>query len=218
MMYLALEPFIRRKSPHVLVSWARLLSGEWRDTLVGRDVLTGLACGVVLYGFETLVAEAAVRFGSAPPAISFLKTLGAGDFIFNLVGRLTTAGGVAVLYLCLIFFFRVNRRAGGTLIVLLFVGNSMSLSQVSGPVFGTMQSLLIVGGSMYVLMRFGLVALVVKALFEQSMRTYPITFHSSAWYASTGYAAMLVLAAIAIYGFRTSLGSRSILETLDSNV
>src|SRR6185295_12973765 len=45
--YIALEPVIRRRWPQTLISWTRLLSGEWRDPLVGRDVLVGCAAAVV---------------------------------------------------------------------------------------------------------------------------------------------------------------------------
>jgi hypothetical protein len=39
--YLALEPYIRRTWPELLVSWARILSGEFTDPLVGRDLIFG---------------------------------------------------------------------------------------------------------------------------------------------------------------------------------
>jgi hypothetical protein len=44
-LYIALEPFVRRRWPHLLISWTRLLSGQWRDPVVGRDVLIGLGAG-----------------------------------------------------------------------------------------------------------------------------------------------------------------------------
>ena len=40
-LYLALEPYVRRRWPATLVSWSRLLAGGFRDLLVGRDVLAG---------------------------------------------------------------------------------------------------------------------------------------------------------------------------------
>ena len=36
LLYIALEPFIRRRWPHRIISWSRLLRGEFRDPLVGR--------------------------------------------------------------------------------------------------------------------------------------------------------------------------------------
>ena len=40
-LYIALEPYVRRRWPATLVSWSRLLAGGFRDPLVGRDVLAG---------------------------------------------------------------------------------------------------------------------------------------------------------------------------------
>jgi serine/threonine-protein kinase len=44
--YMALEPFVRRRWPDTIVSWSRLLSGRFRDPLVGRHVLYGAAVGI----------------------------------------------------------------------------------------------------------------------------------------------------------------------------
>lgn len=41
LFYMALEPYVRRWWPHRIVSWSRLLAGDFRDPLVGRDILIG---------------------------------------------------------------------------------------------------------------------------------------------------------------------------------
>src|SRR5262249_34679757 len=40
-IYLALEPSVRRLQPGWVIGWNRLLEGRWRDPLVGRDILVG---------------------------------------------------------------------------------------------------------------------------------------------------------------------------------
>src|SRR5262249_36690296 len=45
-IYLALEPSVRRLRPVWVIGWNRLLAGRWRDPLVGRDVLFGALFGV----------------------------------------------------------------------------------------------------------------------------------------------------------------------------
>ena len=47
-IYLALEPYVRRRSPQRLISWTRLCAGKFDDPLVGRDVLIGMAAGGLL--------------------------------------------------------------------------------------------------------------------------------------------------------------------------
>jgi hypothetical protein len=46
--YLAVEPFLRRRWPELLVTWARVVAGEFSDPLVGRDVLIGCAAGCIM--------------------------------------------------------------------------------------------------------------------------------------------------------------------------
>jgi hypothetical protein len=48
LLYIALEPLMRRHSPGLLVDWSRLLAGSFRDPLVGRDLLIGCAAGIAL--------------------------------------------------------------------------------------------------------------------------------------------------------------------------
>ncbi|HEU0106769.1 MAG TPA: serine/threonine-protein kinase, partial [Vicinamibacteria bacterium] len=48
LLYTALEPYVRRRWPHMLISWKRLLGGAFDDPMVGRDVLLGAVVGMVL--------------------------------------------------------------------------------------------------------------------------------------------------------------------------
>jgi len=47
LIYLALEPYVRRRWPSLIISWNRLLVGDWHDPMVGRDVLVGGVLGLV---------------------------------------------------------------------------------------------------------------------------------------------------------------------------
>src|SRR5437867_8454354 len=47
-MYLALEPFVRRHIPELLIGWARVLEGRFNDPRVGRDVLIGAGVGTLI--------------------------------------------------------------------------------------------------------------------------------------------------------------------------
>ena len=48
MLYVALEPHVRRRWPDSLISWGRVLAGQMRDPVVGRDLLLGMLAGVFL--------------------------------------------------------------------------------------------------------------------------------------------------------------------------
>ena len=60
------------------------------------------------------------------------------------------------------------------------------------------------------LMRFGLLAMVF-CWFTDFCLLNPITFDASAWYSGYGFAALAIFAAVVLYGFRFSLGSRPLL-------
>src|SRR5215470_7537353 len=64
-LYIALEPFVRRRWPQMLVSWTRALSGDWRDPVVGRDVLLGCVVGVVFTCLGVLSVLMPGRLGYA---------------------------------------------------------------------------------------------------------------------------------------------------------
>ena len=50
--YLALEPWVRRRWPHAMITWARLLSGKWRDPVVCRDMLVAIACATASHAIN----------------------------------------------------------------------------------------------------------------------------------------------------------------------
>ena len=70
------------------------------------------------------------------------------------------------------------------------------------------------GGALrtFVLVQVGLVAAIVDAFVWTLFQNAPMTLQTSPWYASLGYVSLAVIAALAVYGFRTSVGSRPRLE------
>ena len=64
-LYLALEPYVRSKWPQTIVSWSRLLTGRFRDPLVGRDILYGVVLGLA-WGFG-LSSRVPICYGRRRP-------------------------------------------------------------------------------------------------------------------------------------------------------
>ena len=61
--------------------------------------------------------------------------------------------------------------------------------------------------------RFGLIALATGTVVADVMLNVTLTVDFSAWYASTGAFVVLSMAAIAIWGFYSSLGGQNLLPT-----
>ena len=66
LLYIALEPHIRRVWPETMIGWSRLLAGSVRDPLVGRDVLVGVLVAIgdgLILALHTLLR----RWSGRPP-------------------------------------------------------------------------------------------------------------------------------------------------------
>jgi hypothetical protein len=63
---------------------------------------------------------------------------------------------------------------------------------------------------LFLLMRFGLLALALAFFVQYMLRSNLITLDASAWYAPYGYATLAMLAVIVLYASRTSPGGQPI--------
>src|SRR6185295_7712614 len=70
-MYLAIEPYVRRFWPDGLLGWTRLLSGRLRDPRAGRDVLIGLTLAAGTMALETAQGLLPQRWGHPAPLPPF---------------------------------------------------------------------------------------------------------------------------------------------------
>ena len=77
LLYIALEPFVRRYAPAILISWTRVLSGQIVDPRVGRDVLIGVAIGVAvaLLGMGYLLVPGLLGGPPGEPRVTNLQML-----------------------------------------------------------------------------------------------------------------------------------------------
>jgi predicted Ser/Thr protein kinase len=209
-LYLALEPYVRRYWPQAIISWTRALSGRWRDPLVGRDVLYGVILGVLfcdLYAVRFYLVE---RLGGSPVILSTDYLVSARQALgawFALVPGDISA--TLVLFL-LLFLLRVMLRKswlGAAAFVLLWAALKSVASDypaVDWPMQALLYALLAAGA-----LRYGLVTLVV-ALFTADMAlNVPVTLNPSAWYFTPATLALASVAALAVWGFYTALAGQT---------
>jgi serine/threonine-protein kinase len=215
-LYIALEPFVRRRWPEILVSWTRLLSGEWRDPVVGRDVLVGCATGVAL-ACERRLAQLSPSWFGHPEELwttTFVPLTGTRTFISELASTFGQAMAGALFFLFLLFLLRTVLRnqwiAGAGWVIILA---SPIIAGAEVPWIATPFVLIWLVLALFLLMRFGLVASTFVAFAYGVFDRFPMTLQISAWYSGMGIAAFAVLLAFSLYGFRTSLGNRPLLDT-----
>jgi hypothetical protein len=68
-VYLALEPYVRRTWPGILITWSRLVSGRLPDPLVGRDLLVGILAGLAVSLIEPVITLVMWLTGQPPPML-----------------------------------------------------------------------------------------------------------------------------------------------------
>jgi len=94
LVYLAIEPWVRRYWPETMITWSRLIAGRWRDPVVARDILVGTAWALVSTLTFRLPGVVAVWFGE-PPLSPMLVYSPLGFGLEKLLGgRLVAADAV----------------------------------------------------------------------------------------------------------------------------
>lgn len=214
-LYMALEPYIRRTYPEVLISWSRLVAGNFRNALVGRDILCGVGFGAVSSAIELLTAALPSWFSITGVTPSFHPDvfrevsvflggfgLGAGNALINSLGSL------AMVFLAW-KLFRSKIAAMITICLfwtMLFIVPENALGELP---FSILTALVLLA----CLIRTGLLGLTIAlyTLFTLNMGCLTIDF--GRWYAPRSLGTLLVLLAIAAYGFWISTSGRSRLGT-----
>jgi hypothetical protein len=219
-LYIALEPYVRRRWPTTLVSWSRLLAGGFRDPLVGRDVLAGCLWGALLIALTKLSWFVPSWLGDLPsqpkthgPDWAFL---GARAVTAHIANGLNFSLVASFAFLFVLFLFRTLLRkewAAAVAYILFFTvffnapvlfpsGRSAAVALVIGLILNAL--------TVFLLIRLGLLSLVASVVFGTCFLSLPLTMQGSAWYAGISLTGILLMAALAFYGFYTSLGGRPV--------
>ncbi len=215
-VYMALEPYVRRWWPHRIVSWSRLLAGNFRDPLVGRDILIGSVFGVAMYSVFFVRDLAPGGYGikiTADPTSAALLGLreSVGAFLY-LPATAGVAYGLFSLFLLLLLYILFRRKEWlSSLVAWLFFTVVLGIAarnQVIGILlFGLFFALLLV-----VITRFGLLAMIASVFFGQLFSTYPMTSDFSVWYAGSTIFGLSAGLAVVVYSFYISLGGQPLFK------
>jgi hypothetical protein len=211
-LYIALEPYVRRRWPATLVSWSRLLAGGFRDPLVGRDVLIGCFSGTASTVIGSLLWLIPTWLGHPPPQPMTgpqWQFLGARTIIADTASTLIAAPFFWLVFLFLLFHLRNLLRSewaaavGGAVLLTVLTAAANELDPTAWAL-GLFFGMLVV----FLLIRFGLLVLVANYVVHNILTLFPLTTHGSTWYAGLSLAGILLIAAVVFYGFHASLGGR----------
>ncbi len=217
-LYTAIEPYGRKLWPNVLIGWTRLLNGRVRDPLVGRTLLLGGVVGVVWAVAAVGIGHLTTALGAPPPppwtradalVMQAPWNLAAAYLIDQLIPSLV----FPLWTLTALVILRVVARSQRLASVLFVVGLSVVLRGWHGdglPFWiGIVVSALFWGAAWYVLTRHGFLAVGAMVLFV-SLSSMAIGADPGTWHFPRIFVPLLLLAAVAIYGFVVSLGGQKL--------
>lgn len=209
MLYMAVEPWVRRQWPKTIISWTRLLSGAWRDPVVGRDILVGVALGVVwilvfqIRYIPMMHMGAAPGFGSTDALMGGRVALGA--WLRQWPQSIQTTLIFFLLLLGLRFLLRKEWLAAIVFVAIFAVPRGLTSTYIA---IELPAQILVYAIAVLIVLRFGLVPL-ATAIFTIDMTSgIPFSADLSAWYMTTSIPALLSVLVLAGWGFYHSLGGQ----------
>jgi serine/threonine-protein kinase len=231
-VYLALEPYVRRTWPDVLITWSRLTTGRLRDPRVGRDLIVGTIAGLLIALLEPIATLLPPALGYPPPVpyqTSLSPLLGVRSVVASIAGAPSNALLNGTFSLLLMSLIRqgmrglasqvrgpVSRVLGSnvtiaivTIVLFVIIVKRNSLSPVY-PWLDVASTVVMLGSFLLVALRFGLFALVVAFLIMQFAGENPLTLDSTKLYAGPAWFFMAVIAALGILGIWMARAGRGL--------
>jgi serine/threonine-protein kinase len=218
LIYLALEPYVRRRWASLIISWTRLLAGDFKDPLVGRDILIGgllgLAHTTTIYLMNILPRWAdgttAPNAGLEITTLQSVRYLLAEFIMFFTNEIFTSLCGVLFLVLLVTLFRRQWLAIAAfwilefSLLTLFFASDGHWALPLGTALISTITVICVA--------RFGLLAIISFFTFFHLSFHNAISANVSGWYFGNTIFAAIVILGLAIYGFYTSLAGQKILQ------
>ena len=216
LLYLALEPWVRRNWPRSIISWSRLLSGQARDPLLARDLLFGVMLGILWILVFLVQSILTMRMGAAPGTFTTQYLLGGRLALGAWLFQVPTSILGALQFFFLLFGLKiVLRKDWLAVIAFTAIFNALNL----GTPYWTVEiptGVVVYGIAALIAYRFGLVPLVVAIFTANMLGNVPFSADLSTWYMSTSLFALLSVVAIAGWGFHYSLGGKPLWKAQDA--
>jgi eukaryotic-like serine/threonine-protein kinase len=243
LLYVALEPHIRRVWPDTMFGWSRLLAGRVRDPLVGRDVLVGVLVAIgngLIFALHTMLR----RWSGRPPqfptgadgnpfdgmSASNDLLLGGRYALSRIIGSVMSIpvwGTIMSTFLLLFVLYVLLRRRSlavaamvlGLTVVYIVGHGGWLLANAPADHFAPSFADVVLFAAVQtavvlVAVRFGLLTMLVASFVSMLLTLLPITIDSSAPYASSSRLIVATVIGLAAYGWHTALAGRPLFGVL----
>jgi serine/threonine-protein kinase len=219
-IYLALEPYVRRFWPDGILGWTRLVSGYVRDPLVGRDVLTGCAFAVILAMPEMLFNLLPPLVGR-PPALPLFETyvdalMGPASLLSILFDAFVNGIFIAMFavlgYVLLRLALRRTSLAVAAALVLLSLVQAQAVLTSGAPMWmAAIYQLSFIAIITTVVVRYGLLVSAVAFAVGSVLERIPLTLSLSHWTAATSNVTIAIALGLTFFGFYASRAGQPLL-------
>jgi hypothetical protein len=209
LLYIALEPYVRRNWPQTIISWTRVTAGRLRDPLVGRDLVTGVVLGLTWILALEVLFYLRMRIGAAPqlPIVDYLL----GTREAAAVWLSTAVSSVPVLFFFALVLLRVlvrNRWVAAALFVVIF-----SAPKILGSDHVVLEAIVwvtVYGIAAFAVVRFGLIVLGTATFMANTLLNVPYTLDFSNWYAAHCLLIVVTFVAVAVWGLYNALAGQKL--------
>ena len=213
LLYVALEPYVRRHWPQALIAWTRLLAGRWRDRRVGRDLLIGAVAGLA-----TVVLDrgsfwlAGWRTGTS---VLWRVDLEALSSVAAIAATFLRAVALATAFpLYLLFLLMLLRLLSGRPWLAVLIGTALPVvlnaAVFTDPLLQLPLAMLSAAVPVVMLTRYGLLAGAAAMFMDMMAGSVIVSLDLSSFFGRTMLAGVLLLAAPAIVGFYVTVAGRSL--------
>ena len=207
MLYLAIEPWVRRRWPETIISWSRLLTGQFRDPLVGRDILFGVMLGVGWILIFQIHAIPIIYRGAVPglPQPEYLTggRTALGAALMQIANSIIGTLHFFFLLLGLKVILRKDWLAAIAFVAIFALPRGLTSSYVA---IELPTQILVYAIAVLIVLRFGLIPLACAIFTVNFLLGIPFTADLSAWYMPNSVLPLLGVVALAAWGFYQSLG------------
>lgn len=209
MLYIAVEPWVRRHWPTTIISWSRLLAGHPHDPLVGRDILFGVALGLVWLLVFLLRSIPLMRMGASPFLFSTEVLMGGREALGTWVRQGPQSIQTTLVFFFVLFGLKVLLRKEWIAAIVFVAIFALPRALTSTyPAVEIPTQILIYAIAVVVVLRFGFVSLACAVFTVDMIASLPFSADFSSWYMPTSILMLLSVVALAAWGFYHSLGGQ----------
>ncbi|MCO6509825.1 MAG: protein kinase [Aridibacter famidurans] len=216
LLYVALEPLVRRSWPETLISWSRLISGDLRNPMVGRDIVCGGVFGLLhAFGIHfglLLVRLDSDKYQAVGLNSNMLMLDGTKNLIAGILESLTISvwPSLLLLFIALLFFLVTRKRSLGLAVVWSLVFALQVVFFILSAHWLLLVSALINSTCLVLALRInGLLGLISYFLFFRIIWTFPLTLQSEKIQFSNSLVAMALTFGIVAAAAYFSIGRQA---------